>query len=74
MLFRIFLKVSNLPLIRGLKFQVCYGALVLLLLYEAIVATRNYPPIKSTVLASLCFCLLGFFLWNIDNGFCSTLR
>uniref|UniRef100_H2Y7T3 Alkaline ceramidase n=1 Tax=Ciona savignyi TaxID=51511 RepID=H2Y7T3_CIOSA len=54
--------------------QVCYAALVVFLLYEAILALKNYPSIKPIVLASLCFYLFGFFLWNVDNVFCSNLR
>jgi len=54
--------------------QVCYAALVLTLTYEAILACKNYPPIKPLVLTSLVLYLFGFFLWNLDNVFCSSLR
>nr|XP_009861435.1 alkaline ceramidase 3-like isoform X3 [Ciona intestinalis] len=54
--------------------QVSYAVLVFFLLYEAILALKNYPAIKAVGLASLCFYLFGFFLWNIDNIFCSHLR
>nr|CAB3219682.1 alkaline ceramidase 3-like [Phallusia mammillata] len=54
--------------------QVCYALLVAALVYEAIVAFRNYPAIQPLVLMSVGFYAFGFFLWNVDNIFCSHLR
>ncbi|XP_076807573.1 alkaline ceramidase 3-like isoform X4 [Clavelina lepadiformis] len=54
--------------------QASYAILVLTLLYEAVIATQNYPQIKPVVLTSLVLYLFGFLLWNIDNNFCSSLR
>lgn len=54
--------------------QVCYAILVFSLMYEAVLACRNYPEIKPLVLASLVTYGSGFAVWNIDNYYCSSLR
>nr|XP_012600507.1 alkaline ceramidase 3 isoform X3 [Microcebus murinus] len=55
--------------------QVMYGMLVFTLVLRSIyIVTWVYPWLRGLGYTSLGIFLLGFFLWNIDNIFCDSLR
>ncbi|KAJ8394691.1 hypothetical protein AAFF_G00042910 [Aldrovandia affinis] len=55
--------------------QVMYGILVGSLVFRSVfIVSWVYPWLRTLCYTSLGVFLLGFFLWNIDNLLCDTLR
>ncbi|XP_031817205.1 alkaline ceramidase 3 isoform X1 [Sarcophilus harrisii] len=55
--------------------QVMYGLLVFALVLRSIyIVTWVYPWLRGLGYTSLGIFLMGFFLWNVDNIFCDSLR
>lgn len=54
--------------------QVFYGCIVFTLVCKTLEACKKVPQIRPYAITSFLLYAVGFFLWNIDNIFCSSIR
>ncbi|XP_072466882.1 alkaline ceramidase 3 isoform X3 [Notamacropus eugenii] len=75
MLFSLIVTTVYLKVKEPIFHQVMYGLLVFTLVLRSIyIVTWVYPWLRGLGYTSLGIFLMGFFLWNVDNIFCESLR
>jgi dihydroceramidase len=54
--------------------EISYGFLVVIIIVQSSLLIRKLNSSKRIYLTSVIYYFFGFFLWNLDNQFCSSLK
>lgn len=54
--------------------EICYGVLAFIVIAQSFILINRINSDKRIYFTGLCYYILGFTLWNIDNNFCVQLN